>query len=421
MIGDTAGKVLSPERTITPEMIANRMIFGAAGAAIALEKVEKNNLKFMTRSDGTGFEAIIHHFDKETTMNGAAVFEFAINDVSDDVKVFKDHFGIEEGEIDYYVFHQAQKLILDNISATCDLPEGKELRSLEEYGNTSGTSVPLTVCANRDKFTGMERVKLFLCGFGVGLSWGTIFTEIPTENILPVIETNEHYDDDKVPAGPLSGHNILIVGADQPLGEHISRYLSDKCANVILAGSEKQKLCQIQDDLFLESHVAAGSPTDNSIFDAIERFYTENRIQLHGIVFADRDMKQDIIYKVSLMLQTKGFLHKQASIVLSSNIEKLYKQDKSTYYAQKAELEELLLQIQSDIGSEDVRVNAVLHDDTRLDLTQITGNKQYWIEKYLKENRPLEMKRPLFLGKAILYLLSDDSQFTTGTIVSINK
>ena len=121
------------------------------------------------------------------------------------------------------------------------------------------------------------------------------------------------------------------------------------------------------------------------------------------------------------MLQTKGFLHKQASIVLSSNIEKLYKQDKSTYYAQKAELEELLLQIQSDIGSEDVRVNAVLHDDTRLDLTQITGNKQYWIEKYLKENRPLEMKRPLFLGKAILYLLSDDSQFTTGTIVSINK
>ncbi len=421
LIGDTAGKVLSPERTITPEMIANRMIFGAAGAAIALEKVEKNNLKFMTRSDGTGFEAIIHHFDKETTMNGAAVFEFAINDVSDDVKVFKDHFGIEEGEIDYYVFHQAQKLILDNISATCDLPEGKELRSLEEYGNTSGTSVPLTVCANRDKFTGMERVKLFLCGFGVGLSWGTIFTEIPTENILPVIETNEHYDDDKVPAGPLSGHNILIVGADQPLGEHISRYLSDKCANVILAGWEKQKLCQIQDDLFLKSHVAAGSPTDNSIFDAIERFYTENRIQLHGIVFADRDMKQDIIYKVSLMLQTKGCLHKQASIVLSSNIEKLYKQDKSTYYAQKAELEELLLQIQSDIGSEDVRVNAVLHDDTRLDLTQITGNKQYWIEKYLKENRPLEMKRPLFLGKAMLYLLSDDSQFTTGTIVSINK
>lgn len=421
LIGDTAGKVLSPDKTITPEMIANRMIFGAAGAAIALEKVEKNNLKFMTRSDGSGFEAIIHHFDKETTMNGTAVFEFAINDVSDDVKVFKDHFGIKEEEIDYYVFHQAQKLILDNIAATCDLPEGKELRSLEEYGNTSGTSVPLTLCANRDKFSGMDRVKLFLCGFGVGLSWGTIFTEIPTENILPVIETNEHYDDDKIPAGPLSSHNILVVGADQPLGEYISRYLSDKCANVILAGSEKQKLCQIQDDLFLESHVVTDSAADSSIFDSIERYCKENKMQLHGIVFVDMNMKQDIIYKACRMLQTKGCLHGQASIVLSSNIEKLYKQDKSTYYAQKAELEEMLLRIQSDIGSEDVRVNAVLYDDTTLDLTQITGSGQDWIAKYLKGNRPFEMQRPLFLGKAVVYLLSDDSQLTTNTLVSINR
>lgn len=398
LIGDTAGKVLLPEKPITPEIIANKMIFGAAGAAIALEKVEKNNLKFMTRSDGSGFEAIIHHFDKETTMNGAAVFEFAINDVSDDVKVFKDHFGIKEEEIDYYVFHQAQKLILDNIAAACDLPEGKELRSLEEYGNTSGTSVPLTLCANRDKFAGIDRVKLFLCGFGVGLSWGTIFTEIPAENILPVIETNEHYDEDKVPTGPLSGHNILIIGADQPLGEYISRYLSDKSAHVIV-------------DL----------PTDNSIFDTIEKYCSENEIQLHGIVFADMNMKQNIIYKACRRLQTKGCLHEQASIVLSSNIEKLYKQDKSTYYAQKAKLEEFLLRIQSEIGSEDIRVNAVLYDDTKLDLTQITRSGQDWIEKYLKENRPFEMQRPLFLGKAMVHLLSENSQFTTGTLISINR
>ena len=107
--------------------------------------------------------------------------------------------------------------------------------------------------------------------------------------------------------------------------------------------------------------------------------------------------------------------------MLTSNIEKLYIQDKPTYYAQKAEFEEVLLRIRANIGAEDIRVNAVLYDDTTLDLTQITGSKQEWIEKYLNENRPLEMKRPLFLGKAIVYLLSDDSQFTTGTLVSINR
>jgi 3-oxoacyl-[acyl-carrier-protein] synthase-3 len=421
LIGDTASKVLSPESPMTEEAIANRMIFGAAGAAIALEKVEKASLKFMTRSDGNGFEAIIQHFGKGTTMDGTAVFQFAINDVSDDVNVFKDHFGLNEKDIDYYVFHQAQKLILDNIAATCEFPDGKELRSLDEYGNTSGTSVPLTVCANRDKFMDMERVKLFLCGFGVGLSWGTIFAEIPTENILPVITTNEHYDDDKIPVGKLSKHNILVIGADQQLGENISRYLSDKSANIILAGSDRQKLCQIQDDLFFESHVVTDSPTDNSIFDTIERYCTVNKIYLHGVVFADKDLKQDTIYDACLMLQEKGCLRKDSSIVLTSNIEKLYIQDKPTYYAQKAEFEEVLLRIRANIGAEDIRVNAVLYDDTTLDLTQITGSKQEWIEKYLNENRPLEMKRPLFLGKAIVYLLSDDSQFTTGTLVSINR
>lgn len=421
LIGDTASKVLHPEESMTEESIASRMIFGAAGAAIAMEKVEKSDLKFMTKSDGDGFEAIIRHFGKGTTMDGTAVFEFAINDVSDDVSVFKKYFNLKEEDIDYYVFHQAQKLILDNIAANCEFPEGKELRSLEEYGNTSGTSVPVTVCANRDQFADKESVKLFLCGFGVGLSWGTIFTEIPTENILPVIETNEHYDDDKIPTQRLSKYNILVIGADSPFGENISRYLNDKSATVILVGTDEKKLSEIQSDLFLDSHIVPKSATNNSLFDTAIRYCTKNDLCLNGIVFADTVTDLDTIYNACLAFQNEGCLKRASSIVLTSNIETLYTQNQPLYRDKRAELEQTISQIQENINSEKVRVNAVLYDETKLDLTPVTGGGQKWIEKYLQENCSPEMKRAQFLGKAFVYLLSGDSQHITGTIISINK
>lgn len=421
LIGDTASKVLQPEESMTESAIAGRMIFGAAGAAIALEKVEQSNLKFMTKSDGDGYEAIIRHFGKGTVMDGTAVFEFAINDVSDDVKVFKDHFDLKEEDIDYYIFHQAQKLILDSIAANCEFPDGKELRSLDEYGNTSGTSVPLTVCANRDKFADKESVKLFLCGFGVGLSWGTIYTEIPTENILPVIETDEHYDDDKVSGERLNGYNILVVGADKPMGENFSRYLSSKAAKIILAGTDENKLRNIQEDLFFESHVVCNEP-ELSLFDAVAQYCTENDISIHGVVFADNDMELDAVYDASLLLQSRECMGEEASIVIASNIETIrHSQNKTLYDTKRAELQKVIDQIQEDVNSDTLRINAVLYDETKMNPMQITGSGQEWIEKFLQEGCPSEMKRPLFVGKAMVYLLSGDSQYTTGTLVSINR
>lgn len=422
LIGDTASKVLSPEEPMTEEAIAGRMIFGAAGAAIALEKTEQNSLKFMTKSDGNGFEAIMRHFGKGTTMDGTAVFEFAINDVSDDVKVFKDYFDLKEDDIDYYVFHQAQKLILDNIAANCDFQEGKELRSLEEYGNTSGTSVPLTVCANRNRFADKKSIKLFLCGFGVGLSWGSIYTEVPTENILSVIETNEHYDDDKIPVGKLAEHNILVVGADETMGENISRYLSNNYATIILAGTDEHKLHEIQDDLFYESHVIVYNDSNPSQFDTVLQYCSKNNICLHGIVFAKPDMTPNTIHNVCLKLQSDEILQDtECSIILTSNIECLHTQNSQLYYAEKEKLETILSKIQEDINNEQVRVNAVLYDETKLDLTQITGSGQEWIERFLQQNRPAEMNRPLFIGRTLVYLLSDDSQYTTGLLIPINR
>ncbi len=59
------------------------------------------------------------------------MFDFAINDVSNDLMAFLNHFQIDEDDIDYYVFHQAQNMILNTIDDTCGIDREKELRSME--------------------------------------------------------------------------------------------------------------------------------------------------------------------------------------------------------------------------------------------------------------------------------------------------
>ena len=84
-------------------------------------------------------------------------------------------------------------MILDSICDECEIQEEKELRSLNEYGNTSSASILLSICANIELFKDRKELKMLLCGFGVGLAWSMIYTKIPTQNILPIIETDVHY------------------------------------------------------------------------------------------------------------------------------------------------------------------------------------------------------------------------------------
>lgn len=424
LVGDIASRVLKADDVLNEDIIAHRMLFGSAGSAIALEKVENNSLKFMTKSDGEGYDVIIQYSDYQTFMNGTAVFEFAINDVADDVKEFKKYFGLQEKDIDYYVFHQAQKLILDNIVSICDIPEEKELRSIEEYGNTSGTSVPLTVCANRDKFAGKEKVKLYLCGFGVGLSWGAIYTELSTENILPVIETDEHYDEDKKPCEGLEDKYILVLDSDLPVGESLCRYLNMKSAKVVLAGSDEQKLNDIQDDFCFESHKVLLEPSSNCEVDKIVSYCDGKNIKLNGVVFANPNMERSVVEKIISSLTGHDILSSQASFVLLSDIEGLRSSNQELYRAEKTKLSDFVSDLELKYEAsfmEDFRINAVLYDPEKADMIQITGNGQKWIEKYLKEGCPPNMMKQIYIGHAVKHLLSDESVYTSGTLLTINR
>jgi 3-oxoacyl-[acyl-carrier-protein] synthase III len=97
--------------------------------------------------------------------------------VPPNVKALFAFAEIEAAALDHYVFHQANKLIIQTITKMLRLDKEKVPLSINKFGNTSSASVPLTMISElRDKLN-KDKVKLLLSAFGIGLSWGSVIIE----------------------------------------------------------------------------------------------------------------------------------------------------------------------------------------------------------------------------------------------------
>ena len=179
-------------------------LFGSAGTATAVEFAEgAEGFQFHFGTDGSGFDAIItpaggsrcpvddKTFEYEdiegkqyhrmmTRMKGMDVFSFGISTAPKTVKKLAEHFGFDYLDADYFVFHQANMKMNNMIAKKLKLPEEKVPSCMYEFGNTSSASIPLTIVTQiADK---ANNKKFICCGFGVGLSWGTV--AFKTDNIV---------------------------------------------------------------------------------------------------------------------------------------------------------------------------------------------------------------------------------------------
>ena len=181
-------------------------LFGYAATATALEFVAgEKGFRCHYGTDGSGYDAIIvpdggcrngvssKSFELENVdnkfynrlqcrMNGMDVFSFGISVPPKSIKKLAEHYGFDYLDADYFVFHQANKKMNDLMTRKLKLPEEKVPSSIEQFGNTSSASIPLTICTQlKGKFEN-KPTKFICCGFGIGLSWGTIAFE--TNNII---------------------------------------------------------------------------------------------------------------------------------------------------------------------------------------------------------------------------------------------
>lgn len=188
-------------------------LFGYAGTATAVEFDEyATPLFFDLGTDGSGFEAIIRPgggcripFDSnsltlekeedgrmrhilQTRMKGMDVFAFGITTAPKSIKRLASHFGFEFSDYDYFVFHQANFKMNETIRRKLKLDESKVPYSMYHFGNTSSASIPLTIVTQLKSEVENTPSKFVCCGFGVGLSWGTVAMETQKLTISKLIE-----------------------------------------------------------------------------------------------------------------------------------------------------------------------------------------------------------------------------------------
>ena len=174
-------------------------LFGFAGTVTALEYTgsDEDEMRFHFGTDGSGYDALIipdggsrnpataDSFKMEevdgkmmhrmqTRMKGMDVFSFAISTAPKSIKKLMAEEGKSAENYDYFVLHQANTMINEMIRKKIKATPEQVPYSLHEFGNTSMASIPLTIVTQLKGKVETKLTSYIACGFGVGLSWGTV-------------------------------------------------------------------------------------------------------------------------------------------------------------------------------------------------------------------------------------------------------
>lgn len=111
-------------------------------------------------------------YDDYLYMDGGGIFNFTLDAVPTMIKDILAKNKMTADEVDYYVFHQANKFMLNTIRKVCVLPKEKFYINLEQTGNTVSSTVMIGLKQCIEAGTIHKGMKVMISGFGVGLSWG---------------------------------------------------------------------------------------------------------------------------------------------------------------------------------------------------------------------------------------------------------
>lgn len=121
----------------------------------------------MAQEDGTGNYRSL----QDLYMDGAEIFNFSLQTVPEVVYRLLEKSGLGLSEIDYFVFHQANKFMLEALRRKLRIPREKFVIVLEKYGNTSSASIPMALEELMVHGQLREGMIIMMVGFGVGYSW----------------------------------------------------------------------------------------------------------------------------------------------------------------------------------------------------------------------------------------------------------
>ena len=179
LCADTYSKYIAKtDRTCRP-------IFSDGAAAILVDSSAADCIgPFEFGTDGSGFDRLIvrkggarepnrnTEFHEHTLeMHGSDIFLFTMRVVPEYIAKLLERARLKISDVDLFVFHQASKLVIENLTRSLLLNPEKVFENYEHIGNTVSATIPIALkdAEQQGRLKDGDTVMLF--GFGVGLSW----------------------------------------------------------------------------------------------------------------------------------------------------------------------------------------------------------------------------------------------------------
>lgn len=170
---------------------ATCVLFGDGAGAVVLREGANGIIKTHMGSDGVNSEFLYcpavevgnpfadeaAKIESKISMNGREVFKFAVKAMENSVKNVLEASKIDIDDIDYIVPHQANIRIIEFVAKKLEISMDKFFVNLNNYGNTSGATIPLALDEMNKKGMLKKGNKIILVGFGGGLTWGAVIIE----------------------------------------------------------------------------------------------------------------------------------------------------------------------------------------------------------------------------------------------------
>ncbi|MEG1000171.1 MAG: beta-ketoacyl-ACP synthase III [Cellulosilyticaceae bacterium] len=168
---------------------ATCVLFGDGAGAAVYQKTHKNNIiNIYSESDGASGNALTlsgrklnnPYFKDDTElghmyMDGRAVYKFATHVVPSSIEKVLEGTGVGMQDVDMFILHQANERIMDSVAKKIGVDSTKFFKNLANYGNTSAATIPIALSEAKEFLKPGDKV--VLCGFGGGLTWGSMLLE----------------------------------------------------------------------------------------------------------------------------------------------------------------------------------------------------------------------------------------------------
>ena len=159
------------------------VLFGDGAGAVILQHDDSNSgiIDSNIYSDGSMYDIL--HTNGGVSMNGRSgtvqmkgseVFKMAVEKMTESVKTLLQTSNLTVSDIDYFIPHQANLRIINNIAARFDLPFEKVITTVEKHANCSAASIPLALSELKSKKQLQKGEILVFTAFGAGATWGSV-------------------------------------------------------------------------------------------------------------------------------------------------------------------------------------------------------------------------------------------------------